>query len=500
MEPVSDVASSSPTSRETVIVALGQGSIMVFGGVLALLIAQVFGKSTETDAFFAAYGVYAVGLTFIQSFRLTAVPRLVAGGDEAIVRMLGAVAIMTLALAVPMVLLATPLGGIVVENDPTGVAPDALRVLWIALVGQLVAAMLATVLVVRGSYTPVGVATLIVGFVSVGTFFATEGGLGILAAPVGLAVAGAWLAAVLGAMLMRTGWRPRAPRRADVREMWAEARHLTYASAFFFSASLVYVICVTFAARQGAGEATLFAYAYVLGAMLIGVTANVAAMVRSPGLVASSERTAEMAAAGLQAFRFTLVLTGPVLAMTLLVGKPVIGFALGGSYEGDSAEALLATLACLIGWIFAYAGGLFAVVELLARGERGRLAALAAGQVAAIAAAAAIGAELAGIQGIAAGLSLVTLAATAVLLRWAFGGGRQLLGARMARAAARELAVVALAFAPAALLVVLADGSTLATLAAALLAAPLVAAATYAAWPSESRALLRVLPARGPAA
>lgn len=499
MEPVSEVTSSSPTDRETVIVALGQGSIMVFGGVLALLIAQVFGKSTETDAFFAAYGIYAVGLTFIQSFRLTAVPRLVAGGDEAIVRMLGAVAIMTLALAVPMVLLATPLGGIVVEHDPTGVAPEALRVLWIALVGQLVAAMLATVLVVRGSYTPVGVATLLVGFVSVGTFFATEGALGIVAAPVGLAVAGVWLAAVLGAMLLRTGWRPRAPRRADLREMWAEAVHLTYASAYFFSASLVYVICVTFAARQGAGEATLFAYAYVLGAMLIGVTANVAAMVRSPGLVASSERTAEIAATGLQSFRFTLVLTGPVLAMTLLVGKPVIGFVLGESYEGASAEALLATLACLVGWIFAYAGGLFAVVELLARGERGRLAALAVGQVAAISAAAAIGAELAGIQGVAAALSLVTLAATAVLLRWAFGG-RQLLGGRMARAAGRELAVVVPAFAPAALLIGLAGGSAAVTLAGALLAALLVAATTYAAWPAESRALLRVLPARGPAA
>jgi hypothetical protein len=488
---------STPTGRETVVVALGQGSIMVFGGVLALLIAQFFGKSTETDAFFAAYGIYAVGLTFIQSFRLTAVPRLVAGGDEMVTRQLGAVAIMTLALAIPMVVLATPVGGVVVERDPTGVAPEALRILWVALLGQLVAALLATALVVRGSYVAVGVATLLVGFVSVGTFFAVEGSAGIAAAPIGLAIAGIWLAAVLGATLVRTGWRPRAVDGAELRAMWTEAGHLTSASAFFFSASLVYVICVTFAARQGAGEATLFAYAYVLGAMLIGVTANVAAMVHSPGLVASSDRTSDVAGAGLQAFRFTLILGGPALAMLLLVGEPAIGFALGESFEGDSAVALLTTLVCLTGWILGNAAGLFAVVELLARGARGRLAALAAVQLAAVTAAAALGAGLAGIEGVATALSLVTLAVTATLLRWAFAGEWRALAAAMAGAVARELAVLALAFAPTALLVALAGGSAGATVVAALLAAPLAAAATYVAWPLESRALLRVLPARG---
>jgi O-antigen/teichoic acid export membrane protein len=491
---MAEATRSTPTGRETVIVALGQGSIMVFGGVLALLIAQVFGKSTETDAFFAAYGIYAVGLTFIQSFRLTAVPRLVAGGDAMVTRQLGAVAIMTLALAIPMVLLATPIGGVVVERDPTGVAPEALRILWIALLGQLVAALLATVLVVRGSYTAVGVVTLLVGFVSVATFFAVEGGAGIAAAPIGLAVAGIWLAAVLGALLMRSGWRPVSLDGAALRAMWREAGHLTFASAFFFSASLVYVICVTFAARQGAGEATLFAYAYVLGAMLIGVTANVAAMVQSPGLVASSDRTSDVSGAGLQAFKLTLILGGPLLGMALLVGEPTIGFVLGSSYEGDSAVALLATLACLVGWILGYAGGLFAVVELLARDDRGRLAVLAVAQVVALTAAAAAGAELAGIQGVATALSLVTLAVTATLLRWAFGDEWRTVAATMAAATFRELVVLVAAFAPAGLVVAFVGGSA-ATVVGAALAGVLAAALTYAAWPSESRALLSVLSA-----
>lgn len=493
---MADATRSTPTGRETVIVALGQGSIMVFGGILALLIAWFFGKSAQTDAFFAAYGIYAVGLTFIQSFRLTAVPRLVAGGDEMVGRQLGAVVLMTLALAIPMVALATPIGSVVVESDPTDVAPEALRILWVALLGQLLAAMLSTALVVRGSYTVVGVATLLVGVVSVGAFLAVEGSLGIAAAPVGLAVAGVWLAAVLGVMLLRAGWRPQAPKGGALREVGAEAWHLTFASAFFFSASLAYVICVTFAARQGVGEATLFAYAYVLGAMLIGVTVNVAAMVRSPGLVASSDRTSEVAAAGLQAFKLTLILVGPVLGMALIVGEPAIGFVLGEGFEGDSALALLATLACLTGWILGNAGGLFAVVELLARGARRRLAALAAGQVVVLTAVAAAGAELADIQGVAVALSLVTLAVTATLLRWAFGGRWRVLAVAMVGALARELAVLGGAFGPAALLIAVADGSAAATVAAVAAAALLVPAATYVAWPLESRALLRVLPAR----
>ncbi len=471
---------------------------MLFGGILALLIAQLFGKNTETDAFFAAYGVYALGITFTQSFRLTAVPRLVSGGDEMVTRLLGAVALMTLALGVLMVALAAPVGELLVEADPTAVAPDALRILWVALVGQLLAAMLATALFVRGAYTPVGIATLLIGLLSVGTFFVFERELGILAAALGLAVGGLWLAAQLVVVLFRTGWRPRRPRLAD---MWAEAGQLMFASAIFFSASATYVVCVTLATRQGAGEATLFAYAYVIAGTLLGVTANVSAMVRSPGLVESSKRTAEVAEAALSTFRFTLILAGPVVAMALLVGKPLIGFVLGPDFEGGAASSLLTTLVCLVGWILAMAGGLFAIVELLARGARRRLAGLAVVQVAVLGGTAAVGAQLAGIQGIAIALSVVTLGATMVLLRWAFGQEWLQLALAMTRFAGRELAVLVMAFGPSALLLVLTGGSTpVLVTAAAVFAAILTVVASHAAWPLESRALINVLPARGQAA
>ena len=486
---------TTPTGHETVLVALGQGSVMLFGGLLALLIAQLFGKTIETDAFFAAYGLYSLGITFTQSFRLTAVSRLVASDDsDTITRMLGAVLVLALALALPMVAFADALGDLLVDSDPTGVAADSLRILWAALVGQLLAAMLATVLAVRGRFKAIGVSTLLVGLISVGTFVVAEPGLGIQAAPVGLAVGGIWLTVVLGGIVARSGWRPRVPGAAAIRAMLAEAGRLAFASLFFLGASLVYVIGIGLAARQGPGEATLFAYAYVLAVILVGLTANVSGMVHSPAVVASASRTADAAEVGLSSFRFTVVLVGPVLALAFLVGKPIIGFVLGSDFAGSSASTMLVTLACLVGWILGTAAGLFAVIELLARGELIRLALLAGVQVVAVAALAVAGAELAGIEGIATAISLVTLAAAWVLLRWAFGRDGLRVAAEMTRAAGRQLLALGVAVAPAAAIVVAFGDSAPAMVGAALLALALITVASAKVWPRETRALRQLLP------
>lgn len=485
----------TPTGRETALVALGQGAIMVLGGVLALLVAQLFGKNADTDAFFAAYGVYAVGLTFAQTFRLTAISRLVHSDDpEPVTRLLGAVALIAAGLALPMVALAEPVGRLLVAHDPNGIAPTALRLLWIALAGQLTAAMLAAVLAVEGAFAAIGVVSLLAGFVSVGTFVAVEGATGVPGAAVGLAVSAVAMAAAYAGVLLRRGWRPARPTGARVRAMVAEAGYLAFSSATFVGANLSYVVCVAFATRQGNGQATLFAYAFVIAAVLVGLTANVSAMVRSPAVVASADSAAAAAEVGVRSFRFTLVLIGPVVAMALLVGQPLIRVALGSGFSAGDADTILVTLACSLGWVLGSAAGIFAVVELLARRELRRLALLAAAQVLATAGLAAAGGALAGIAGIAFGMSLAQLGAAAVQLRWAFGAAWSDAALRMARATGRELTAVAAAFAaPAALLLLLGSGAATAV-AAALLAGVLVAIASRLAWPDETRTLLRLVP------
>ena len=469
-----------PTGRQTVLVALAQGALMAIGAVLSLLVARAFGRDAETDAFFAAYGFYGVGVTLAHTFRLTAVPALVrAPGPETATRLLAAVGVVALAAAVPMLALAGPLGALLVENDPTGVAPDTLRILWLTLAGQLLAAMLATILAVRGAFTTIAVATLTTGFASLVVFAVLQGPVGIQAAALGLAATAVLLALALGGSLLRSGWRPRWTKGVSLA---TEAGRLSFASATFFAANFSYVICVAVAAHHGTGEATAFAYAFMLAIVLVGVTANVNAMVRSPSLVAGEDRSERTAETTVLSFRYTLVLIGPVLAMTLLVGEPVIEWALGADFGAEGAHRIVVTLACLIVWILGSAGAVFAVVELLARGELTRLAALGAVQVAVTFGAALAGAAIAGTPGIAAALSLTAAATALIQLRWAFGALFVSTITRMGQAVGRELVVLAIAFAPAALLP--------SDVAAGVLAAALAIAATYVAWPRERRVLL----------
>jgi putative peptidoglycan lipid II flippase len=466
---------------------------MIFGAVLAVLVAQVFGKSTETDAFFAAYGFYSLGVTFLYTVRLTAVSRLVGTTSDAITRQLGAALLIALAFAIPMLILARPVGHILVEADPEGVAPETLRILWVALAGQLLGAMLATVLAVAGSFKTIGVATLLAGPVTVTAFLVTWPSVGIEAAAIGVAAGALWLVAVLGAKLIRSGWRPDGGGPRAMARIVTEAVRLTFASSTFLGATFAYVACLAIAARHGEGEATLLAYAFVLVGILLGVTSNVLAMVRSPALLASPDRQADLGAAAVWGLRVTLVLAGPVLAMALLVGKPVLGFVLGAGFTDGDIESLLVTLACLVGWLVGSAAGIFAVMELLARNALLPLAVLGAAQAAVTAAAAWGGVTVAGIHGIAAALSLVSVAVALVQLRWAFGPTWVTRVRAMASASTRELAVLIAAFAPSTLLLLLLGQSTAATVAAGLLAAALAGVATHIAWPHESRALIAVV-------
>jgi len=483
-----------PTSRQTALVIVGQAALMGFGAILALVIAQSFGKSSRTDAFFAAYGLYSVGLVFSGTFRLTAVSPLVrATGPDMATRLLGAVALLVLACALPMVLLASPVGALLAASDPTGVAATSLRILWIALAGQLLGAMLATILTVRGSFTALGLITLLSGLVMCGVFVVARGTLGIDAAAVGIAAGGLWISGVSVAVLYRSGWRPAQIDGSLLRGTMGETRRLAYTSLTFVGISLSYVVSLALVARQGEGEATLYSYAYVLAAILVALTANVSAMIRSPSLVASESRTAETAAVGAWSLRMTIVIGGPALGLAALVGPPMIGVALGSGFTTKDVTSILVALVCFVGWTLASASGIFAIVELLAREDLRRLGLLAAAQVGAVAALGALAGAIAGMPGIAAALSIVAAAVTLTQLHWAFG---ERIGAAMRRVGAdlgREAVVIVLGFGPPTLLLWALDASTVGYAAAGVLAVLLVVPLSVKTWPAEIGALLCVL-------
>ena len=483
--------------RQAAALSFGHAAAMVLGGVLALLIAHFFGRSARTDAFFAAYGVYTVALVLAQTFRLTALPRLIGDPDGRVAdSLLGAVALLALVAAVPMVLLAEPLGKLLVESDPGDVAAESLRALWPALAGQLVVGLLAAFLIVRGRFVVIAVGYLVGGLVSLAMLAVFQEEVGIQAVSLALGISVAVIAALFVLSLARAGWRPEPGAVLDPRAAGRQASDLVLASASFLAANLGFVICVAVASRDGAGEATIYAYAYFTAALLVATTAVSSAMVRSPKLLAVTERADATVVEATTTYRFTLVLVAPALGLIAVAGAPIADFLLGDAFDGSSANRLVVTLLCLSGWVFGSAAGVFAIVDLLGRGRQRELALVAVAQLLLLVPLAIGGRAAAGVAGVAAAQSLVMLGATYAQLTLAFGErARQVVGAMLATTF-RAFMWMAIAFAPGLAIALATDHSTGGTAWAVVISLPLALAATRIAWPDETRTILSLLPGR----
>jgi peptidoglycan biosynthesis protein MviN/MurJ (putative lipid II flippase) len=490
-------AQGSEEVRSAAAISAGYAGATVLGGVLALLIANFFGKSTETDAFFAAYGLYWVALVFAHTIRLAAVPQLLATEERrGAERLIAAVLGLGLIALIPMVALSEPIGGLLVVTDPTGTAPESLRMLWPALAAQLLAGALAAILAVRGRFLAIGLAYIASGFVSIGAFLALRQAADIQAVSLALSISGAFLATTLTACLLATGWRPRPPFRVRLRPLLSEVKLLLLASASFAATNLGFVVCLAVAAREGTGKATIYAYAYFAAALLVSMTAVSAALVRSAKALASSEDAELSWANSLSTYRFALLLVLPVLALAALVGKPVVEVLLGDDFTGADATRLIVTLLSLSGWIVGSAAGVLATMLLLGKRRYWLVATISMGQLAVLLPLALVGREVAGVPGIAAAQSVAMLIGTVPLLVAAFGIESKLLLRGLATATFRGTACVGLAVAPA--FVVLAEfgRSTELMIAATVGAALLLVAATIIGWPQESRVLLGAISQR----
>ena len=479
------------TARNVAVLSFGQATVMALGGVLALLIAHFFGRSVRTDAFFAAYGLYSVALVFSQAFRLTALPRLVDDPDDEISnRLLAGVGVLILVAAVPMLVLAGPFGEILADGDPTGVATESLRALWPALGGQLLIGLLAALLLVRGKFEVIGVGYVASGLTSIAVFLALEGALGIRAVSVALGASSISLSLLFFAVLARGGWHFRSQAYLRLGEATAEAGRLLVASASFAAANVGYVICVAVASEAGPGEATLYAYAFFSAALLVSTTAVSAAMVRAPQILSGTQAEDEAARSTVSTYRFTVLLIAPVIALVLLIGRPLLGFLLGADFQGEDAQRLVITLLCLIGWVLGWSASLYAVVQLLASGRAGVLAAIAVAQMVLLVGLAIAGRELAGIEGIALGQSVALLLSTFAQLRLAFPQVWRGVLLELVRVTSRGVLLVAVAAGPGLLLYEAAGRGTATSLAAVLLCCALAVLVARAAWPRELRTIL----------
>ena len=272
------MASSSLWAAVSLVATLG------VQGLAALVILVIFGKSTDTDAVFAAYGVYGVIVLMCQSLRLTVVARLMESDSPwaAFDRFLGA-GLSLVAIAIVAQLLFGAQISDVLTGDLGQEAQDTTRqtldILCVAIAGQLIAALGAAVLATRGEFRLPGLVYVGGGLTSLVLLVALHGPLDITAAPVGVAVGSVLSATLMIGRLWQEGYRP------QMRSVLAGGRHVRLALMLLVGSiapllgQLNFVISLAFASHIGPGEVTLYTGAFFAGAVVVAVTGSAAGLV-----------------------------------------------------------------------------------------------------------------------------------------------------------------------------------------------------------------------------
>ena len=360
--------------------ALSQITTMGLGGLAAIIVLLRFGKGADTDAVFAAYGVYGALLVMCLSLRTTVVARVVESSSEwaGFDRFLGA-GLSLLALAALMLLaLGEPLADLITGSlgpDAQDTAQSTLAILWAAVAAQLVAALGSAVLGIRGSFGYPGVAYAAGGVTAIAVLLGLSGPIGILAMPTGIASGSVLTAVLLMGRLVGLGYRPVAA------QVWAGAAAtrtavlIVVASAAPVAVQLNYVVSAGSAASIGVGAVTLYTYAFFAAALVTGVTASAGSIVLAAPIAQTWDRRPESLEPHLRiVLRAGLLLIVPLLGVGALMGDEVVEVILGSSLADGDPERIVETFLALGGLMVAT---MAMQIPLLAAYAEGRYMAVA---------------------------------------------------------------------------------------------------------------------------
>ena len=427
---------------------------MGLGAVLAVLVLVLFGVGPRTDAFFAAYGVFAFLSAAAQNLRVTLAAALLPDEDSwrTLDRHVAGVALLVALAALPLVLLGGPLAHLLVGGlggSAVRTARIALAVLWLAGGLQLLTGLASAAMGARGRFRPPAAGYALGAVSSVLLVVLLAPGLGIQAVAAG--VAGGSLVALLVVLhpLVRSGWRPRWRSAGAV----ATAREVLGGIIGPLVVQLSYVVSVAAAARVGVGAVTVYSYAYFGAVLVIGVTGGSAGIVLAGPLARTWDRSAAALLTPLRdVTRLALLLAAPLLAAGVLVGDDVLRLVVGGTLSAPDIRAVVRVLAVLT---LLVAAALAGTVPLLAALAAGRQHAVAGCGLVAVAvhsgvSALAVGTGEVEVVALVAGASHALFVAGLLALVLGEVVGPALLLARdVAVAVALGAAVLALAWAPA---------------------------------------------------
>ncbi|MEA2321967.1 MAG: Lipid flippase MurJ [Solirubrobacteraceae bacterium] len=427
--------------------AVSQVAVLGIQGLAALAILLTFGKGADTDAVLAAYGVYGVLVVVCQTLRLTVVARVVEHPSPwaAFDRFLGAGLALLLLAGVLLLAFGGPIARLLTGDlgpHAESIARSTLAILWIAVGGQLVAALGAALLAVRNEFRYPGLSFVVGGIVNIAMLLALSGPVGILSVATGVAAGSILSGAAMLAQLHRDGYRLDPRRVAAGALEWRTSLLILVGSMATVMTQINLVISSAFAALLGVGAVTLYTAAFFSGAIVIALTASPAALVLAAPVAKTWDRRPEGLLPHLQTImRAGLLLIAPAVAVVALVGDDAIDLLLGASFSAHDGDRVVGAFVALSGL---FVGILAMQLPLLAAYAMSRYRAVAVLAVAGTlvhAGASVVAEQLGTIAWLAAAASLSSLTAMTLFMGLLHRGGAP----RAIAIVVREVAVVGLA-------------------------------------------------------
>lgn len=338
-----------------------------FSAVVGIVIAREFGRTDETDGFFAAYGVFIVIVLAAQAIRVAVLPALARAREER--RLAGDIAGFAIAIAIvalPLVLVAElaaqPLADLLTGNGSEtaqDAASEALRWMVPAAVAHLFVGLLASGLAALDDYATAALGYAAGSAAALALILLRVEPDGIEAVAWGMALNAA---VALLVPLMGLAWRARRTRTPVVAvyptgpPLSARLGVFAAAASLPIALQLLYVVCVPFAGRLGTGAVTSFGYAYLGASALVAVTASSLGLVSSVPLTRVGIGGGRAAAHIVSASWLALAFVGVAAGVFAVAGAELVEAVLGGSYGGDVGSELGGLVVAMSPWMVAMVG------------------------------------------------------------------------------------------------------------------------------------------------
>jgi O-antigen/teichoic acid export membrane protein len=426
-----------------VVTGVSTATVSASAAVAGAILARKFGRGVETDGFFAAYGVYIALVLVANALRVVVLPRFARARAEGTLGV--EVGVWAAALAVPLapavvVALAAPdavAGALTGNAEARDAAASLLPWLVPAAAAQVYAGVAASALAALDDY----------GTAAAGFALGAVAGLAAIAALVDHGVrAFGWGLALNGAISLAVPLALLAARRGLGRpagSLWRRLRELAEGVALPFALQGLYVIAYRFASGLGTGRPTTFAYAYLIAALLVAVTASSLALVSSVPLTRAELTPEGTARHVVSASWLSLAVVAPAAGVFALAGERVARWVLGSSYGGGTGEQLGRLVVYLAPWMVASVAVSVTFPLLFVRRRIRLLPLLALAALGLQVLVEWVASSAYGLAGVAAGMAVTTAAVLTALL-WQLGSlARSLRGLVVAAVACGGLAAVA---------------------------------------------------------